>query len=409
MSTLKKILNPKVLFPLILVVAVIAALLAFGDIRKVVGLMESFDRIYLVWFFLFMIGYTIVRGIQWHFLLHELGTKAPLRSQIFAFIIGEMTKSLPIGNYVQNYVLQRTQDEDFGRTSAASTLIILTEVVISVLGVDIIGLGDWGWLRPLIIIGTVAAAMGAWVVIEGHEEGQPPKWIRDHKSLMKALDEVKEFQTGVGVLLKPRTVLIEAGLSAVYLMLGAGALYMVVLGLHITGVDFFATLSVYFFSLAVALMLPLPIDFGATEISGTGAFLAVGMTKFAAVGVMLINRVLSLLSAFVIAGVAMVVMHDELHAVLTRKPHEGKKDQSGPRQDEHLGARKNEQQDAERQEQYGRTPGVPQGKTSVGTQPTTEIRPAPRTQAGGDGHPTVTTTEAPTTTRPDLPQPAGAP
>lgn len=322
MSKLKHLLNPKILFPAIMVIAVIAALLAFGNIQKVIGLMERFDRSYLLWFFLLMIGYTIVRGIQWHFLLHELETKAPIRSQIFAFLVGEMTKSLPIGNYVQNYVLQRTQDEDFGRTSSASTLIILTEVAISVLGVDIIGLGDWGWLRPVITIGTVIAAMGAWVIIDSHEEGQPPKWIRDHKSFMKALGEVRQFQQGVGVLMKPRTILIESGLSAAYLMLAAGALYVVLLGLHITNIDYFTTLSVYFFSLAVSLMIPLPIDFGAVEVSGTGAFIAVGLAKYAAVGAMLINRVLSLLSAFVIALIGMIVMHDELHAVLTRKPHD---------------------------------------------------------------------------------------
>lgn len=395
MNVLKKVLNPKVLFPLILVVAVIAALLAFGDIHKVIGLMEGFDLIYLLWFFLFMVGYTIVRGIQWHYLLWQLGTKAPLRSQIFAFLVGEMTKSLPIGNYVQNYVLQRTQDEDFGRTSAASTLIILTEVVISVLGVDIIGLGGWGWLRPTIIIGAVAAAMIAWVVIEGHEEGQPPKWIRDHKSLTKALDEVKEFQEGVGVLMKPRIVLIEAGLSAAYLMLGAGGLYMVVLGLHITGIDFFATLSVYFFSLAIALMLPLPVDFGATEISGTGAFLAVGLARADAVGVMLINRVLSLLSAFVIAGIGMIVMHDELHAVLTRKPHDQKPsagDQAGKERPKH---------DVSTASASG--PGTENadrtGDHKDARQPTTEIRSAPCAE-----QPTP-----PARRQPDEAQPAGAP
>ena len=59
--------------------------------------------------------------------------------------------------------------------------------------------------------------------------------------------------------------------------------------------------AVYFFSLAVGPLFPVPVDFGVMEASGTGSFLAYGAQEFAAVSAMLLNRVLSLASSLVIA------------------------------------------------------------------------------------------------------------
>jgi uncharacterized membrane protein YbhN (UPF0104 family) len=58
------------------------------------------------------------------------------------------------------------------------------------------------------------------------------------------------------------------------------------------------------------------MDIGATEISGVGAFLALGMSKGDAVGAMLVNRALSLGSAVVIALVIMMILHDQFRAAL---------------------------------------------------------------------------------------------
>jgi hypothetical protein len=56
-----------------------------------------------------------------------------------------MTTSLPIGNsfqnYILNYILQRSRGADFGRTSAASTLVIITAVVVSLIGCVMLGVG----------------------------------------------------------------------------------------------------------------------------------------------------------------------------------------------------------------------------------------------------------------------------
>lgn len=318
---MKKLLQPKILIPIILSVAILVALVALvTDPKKLVALMEGFQKINLLYFLLLMIGYEVVRGVQWHYLLMSMGIHVPIRTQIFVFAAGEITKSLPIGNYFQNYLLQQSKGTDFGRSSAATTIIVLTEVAVSLVGVVILGLGTWtGWLRPVIIVGVVVFLVAAWAYHRWHHAGRAPAWIREHKAMVKVMDEFQQFKEGAADLVHPHTLAIETLLSAAYLLIAGVALYIVVRGLGIGTVSLWQALAVYFFSLAFSLIFPLPVDIGVLEVSAVGAFLAVGVSRNSAVGAVLINRVLSLGSAIAIALIAMIVLHGEFRAAL--RPH----------------------------------------------------------------------------------------
>jgi hypothetical protein len=78
--------------------------------------------------------------------------------------------------------------------------------------------------------------------------------------------------------------------------------------------------AVYFLSLAVGLLFPVPVDFGVMEASGTGGFLAYAVQEFAAVSAMLLNRVLSPASSLVIALTGVIFLHDELRRALQERP-----------------------------------------------------------------------------------------
>jgi uncharacterized protein (TIRG00374 family) len=314
---MKKLLSPKVVIPVILSVAVLVGLLFFGNVRQVIRLMEGFDRPYLLWFVMLMVVYEVVRGVQWHYLLQSMDIRVPLRAQIFAYAVGEVTKSIPVGNYFQNYVLQEAEGTDFARSSAATTFIILIEVFVSLMGVAIIGLGAWSsWLRPVILIGLPVFGFIAWAAHARHTYPRTPQWVKEHKFLLQALDAFKQFREGAAALFRPHVVGIAVLLGAIYVIVGASALYLVVRGLGIGGVSLWQVWAVYFFSLAFSLIIPLPMDIGATEISGVGAFLALGMSKGNAVGAMLVNRALSFGSAIAIALVLLVILHDQFRAAL---------------------------------------------------------------------------------------------
>ncbi len=314
---MKRLLKPKVLIPIVLSVALIVALLAFADVKKVVAVLSAFQKIYLLWFFLLMVVYEVVRGAQWHFLLKSMDIHVPLRTQIFAFAAGEVTKSMPIGNYFQNYLLQQSKGTDFGRSSAATTIIVLTEVVVSLVGVVIIGLGRWtGIVRPVIIVGVPVCLLGAWAYHKLHHAGRTPRWIREHKTMVKVMEEFKQFREGAASLMSVRVLSISTLLGALYLVTAGAALDLVMRGIGDTRVSLPAVLAVYFFSLAFSLIIPIPVDVGVLEISGVGAFLAVGVGRSVAVSAMLANRILSIVASIAIAGVVMVVLRGEFRAAL---------------------------------------------------------------------------------------------
>lgn len=315
LQTLKK---PSVFIPIVLSVALIVALLSFSDLKKVLALMADFQRLYLLYYLLLMIGYEAVRGVQWHYSLNRLELRIPLTTQIFAFALSEVTKVLPIGNYFQNYVLQQSKGADFGETSAATTLIILEEIVVSLAGVVILGLGAWtGWVRTVVLVGSAIAIAVIWLLVRLHPEGHRPDWVQRRRGFRKVADEFGRFREGAVNLMHPRAIAVTLALSATYLIIGGAALYVVVLGLGVTNATFGETLAVYFFSLAVALMLPIPVDIGVIEVSGLGAFIAVGVDRSAALGAVFANRILSILASIAIAAIIVLILHKEVRGLFS--------------------------------------------------------------------------------------------
>jgi uncharacterized protein (TIRG00374 family) len=314
---ISRLLRPSVVLPVVFSVAILGALLTFANSKKVLSLMESYPHRDLAYYLLVMVGYELVRGLQWHVMLSRLNLRVSLSAQIFSFAIGEITKSLPIGNYTQNYVLQEAEGADIGRTSAATTIIILIEVAVSLCGVVVLGLGQWtGWLRPVIIIGVLVVSIAAATYMKLHHAHNPPRWMVNNTSLRKLLDELRQFRQGAAELLHVRFLIVPTALTTVYLVLAGTALYLVARGLGVQGLSYREALSVYFFSLAFSLIFPLPVDIGVAELSGVGAMLAVGVDRDQAVSVMLLNRVLSIGSAIAIALVVVAILHNELKATL---------------------------------------------------------------------------------------------
>ncbi len=321
---LRSLIRPKVFIPLVLAIALIAALISFSDLRKVVKLMEGFQRIDLLYYFLLMIGYEFVRGVQWRYTMVTLGVKAPMRTEIFAYVLSEVTKILPIGNYFQNYVLQVSKGVDFGLTSAATTLVVLEEVAVGIVGVVILGLGSWTtWLRLVIIIGLAVFAVVVWLLSRYYHGKGRPDWIKRRSILNDVADEFVNFRKGAETLLTVRSISITMALSIVYLLMGGAALFVVVRALGDQQLSFSQALAVYLFSLAFSLIFPLPIDFGVLEVSGVGAFLAVGAARNTAFGAVFANRILNTLSAIVIAAVVVAFLHGEVRPLFTHMTGSG--------------------------------------------------------------------------------------
>ena len=87
--------------------ALIGVLLGVSDVGQVGAAMSRLDGWSVLLFFVLMLVYEAIRGLQWHVLLRGVGVRAPFEAEAFSFLLGEATRSAPIGNYFQNYLLSR--------------------------------------------------------------------------------------------------------------------------------------------------------------------------------------------------------------------------------------------------------------------------------------------------------------
>ncbi|HZS92054.1 MAG TPA: lysylphosphatidylglycerol synthase transmembrane domain-containing protein [Chloroflexota bacterium] len=323
---MNKLLRPRLIVPGVLSIAIVAALLAFGNLKAMVALILSFPHLYLLWFFLLMVLYEAIRGLQWHRLLRALDVRAPVRAQAFAFVLSEFARNLPIGSYFQNYLLQASSGADFGRTSAATTVILVTEIAFCLGGVMILGLGSWSpLLRPILGGGLVVVLLVTWVLLHLHRSPRAPRWVRTHKHLRRIAEEVRRFREGAATLDRPKILIEQALLGAIYLLIATAGLHVILRGLDPQGaaIGFTQTLAVYLFTLLSALILPVP------EAGGVGALLAFGISRDVAITAMLLNRVLSVIAAIVIATLVTMMMPDQWRAVLHMRRETPRRQEGG--------------------------------------------------------------------------------
>jgi uncharacterized membrane protein YbhN (UPF0104 family) len=283
--------------------AVLAALLWFGDARKVIALVGQFRPIYVVWFLLLLAAHEVIRGLLWCRLLQALTDRPPLRAQIFAFAAGEAAKFVPTGVYLQNFLLQRSTGADFRRSSAATTVMIVAEIVAAFIILVIFGIGFWSvWLRLSVIAVGILALYLLRIYLTAPHDRRTPRWVVRHRLLNWALDALRRFRAGAAALSEPRIVAITLALSVLYVFIAGAALYVVVLGLGIGGVSLWQAVAVSCFGLAFYVVL------GSLEAADLGAFLSIGVSKSAAVSAILVYRALSLGATIALAVIVMATL-----------------------------------------------------------------------------------------------------
>ncbi|HVC82746.1 MAG TPA: lysylphosphatidylglycerol synthase transmembrane domain-containing protein, partial [Chloroflexota bacterium] len=228
-------------------------------------------------------------------------------------------------------VLQQAEGSDFGRSASASTMIVLIEVAVSLLGVVILGLGSWtSWLRPVIIIGVLVFAVMITLVYRlYHGAAGTPRWMSKNRHLCGVLDGLRTFREGTRDLLHPRVLTVPVLLGTLYLIIAGSGLFIVARGVGEDSLTFTQALAAYFFSLAFSLIFPLPIDIGVAEVSGVGALVALGVDRNAAISIMLVNRVLTLGASITIAMGTALVLHDEFALAFGRDKRAKSSEQAG--------------------------------------------------------------------------------
>ena len=292
--------------------AIIGGLLAFADLRKLATLLAGLRPVELIIAVLLIVAYMALQAAQWVYLLDHLGVVVPRRDALLAFAGTNLTRYLPGGAYFQNYLLYQTSGADPALTSVATTLMILLEPAVALLFLLILGIDDWTWLRWLLVIGLPLAllfAVGLYLFIESP---QLPRWLTGRRRYSAFAGEVVRFRIGLARLADARTLAMTAALSAAYVVLEGMGLYMVAHALRLDRLGLPPALAAYYFSIGVALIIPIFTNLGTLEAGGVAAMIALGVSREGAVATFVLDRALILALAIVLAFIFGLALRDLL-------------------------------------------------------------------------------------------------
>ena len=282
-------------------IAIIAGLLAFADVTKLAYLVAGIRPLELAVAMLLIASYISLQAAQWVYLLDHLGIVVPRRDALLAFAGGNLTKYLPGGSYFQNYLLYETSDIDPALSSVATTLMILLEPAVALIFLLVLGIDGWAWLRWLLAIGlplALAFAVGLYLFIESP---MLPRWVTGRRLYAAFADEVLRFRVGLARLADARILAMTASLSAAFVLLEGMALYMVAHALRLDGLSLTSALSAYYFSIGVALIIPIFTNLGTLEAGGVAAMIALGVSREGAVATFMLDRALIVAIAIALA------------------------------------------------------------------------------------------------------------
>ncbi|MGH8273840.1 MAG: hypothetical protein ACRES9_06255, partial [Gammaproteobacteria bacterium] len=186
--------------------------------------------------------------------------------------------TLPFGIFAQNWILSASGKFRFGRSSAATVVMLLAETAVVLLLLAIVGIPRWPELRPIAVVFLVGLAFLLFGVLRFEQLARRLAHKVKKPALYRTLIEVIGLIQGLKRLSNARILAVNLLLAAAYL--GALALvFMLVgrsVGLH--RLDFLTAATIYAFSLAVVLLFGgLVTQIGTVEVLGMGAAQAWGI------------------------------------------------------------------------------------------------------------------------------------
>jgi uncharacterized membrane protein YbhN (UPF0104 family) len=283
------------------IVATLAALALFGyvvDIGSHGDLLGGLGAVVgrAGWLALLLaIPYFGLRALTWGLLLAQVGVRASPREIVAAFCAGELTKSLPLGVYLETYVLARlrslSEPQVVGAAVATTGLDMMIGAVVFVSGMAI-GLPGAPWFRGLLVGLAVA-----WLIVYGAvwaagRRLRPSHWVLRSRLGRALVRIIREAASGIGRLLRPGLLRPLATTSG-YLLILVAVLWLALDALGFGWLGIGAAVSVVVITNLVNVMLPIPVELGITEITGVGILAAWGVDPRDAAIAMLGYRVLT--------------------------------------------------------------------------------------------------------------------
>lgn len=292
LARLGVLLRPQVLLPVLLAVALLVFAFSLGDVDKVMHRVAALPPRILGLALAAAACYLICKALQLKLMLTQIDVRIPARPFWLAFAVGELTVTLPLGLFAQNWVLSAARRVHIGRSSAATVMMLLAEIAVTFLFLAVVGIPGWPDVH-WIAIGILAllALLLASAVVFGerahpHLAKLPRAWMR------RGAATGLEMLGGLRKLSTPVMLAISIVLAAVYLGALTYAFWIVGRGMDAHQLGYLTAATIYMFSLAIILIgAGLASQIGTVELLGMLAARAWGINYTDGLALMLGFRI----------------------------------------------------------------------------------------------------------------------
>ena len=254
LSRVRALLKPQVILPVLLAIALLTFAFSLGDVHKVIARVGRLPAA-VPWIALLAAAcYLACKAAQLKLMLGQIGVRIPARPFWLAFAVGELTVTLPLGMFSQNWVLSAARRVDIGRSSAATVMMVLVEVAVVFLFLAVVGIPGWRDTRPFAIAILVAVGLLLLgLVLFEHRARARVARLR-HRWARRGAEAGLETLRGLRKLSTPLLLAISIALAAVYLGALTFAFWIVGRGMDVHHLDYLTAATIYMFSLAIILV-----------------------------------------------------------------------------------------------------------------------------------------------------------
>ncbi|HEX5962031.1 MAG TPA: lysylphosphatidylglycerol synthase domain-containing protein [Rhodanobacteraceae bacterium] len=254
LSHARVLLRPQVILPVLLAVALLVFAFSLGDIHNVIGRVGKLP-IPVLWISLLSAAcYLACKAAQLKLMLTQIDVDIPARPFWLAFAVGELTVTLPLGMFSQNWVLSASRRVHIGRSSAATVMMVLAEVAVVFLFLAVVGIPGWRDTRPFAV--ALLAATGlllAGLMLFEHKARAMVTRLR-RRWARRGAEAGLETLRGLRKLSTPLLLAVSIALAAVYLGALTFAFWIVGRGMDVHHLDYLTATTIYMFSLAIILV-----------------------------------------------------------------------------------------------------------------------------------------------------------
>lgn len=278
LSRARSLLKPQVILPVLLAIALLVFAFSLGNVHKVITRVGTLPW-HALWIALAAAAcYLACKAAQLKLMLTRIDVRIPARPFWLAFAVGELTVTLPLGMFSQNWVMSASHRIHIGRSSAATVMMVLAELAVVFLFLAVVGIPGWPEVRLLavLLLVVVGLLLLGLLLFEHKARGLVGRLRREW--LRKGAESALEMLGGLRKLSTPLMLAVSIVLAAVYLGALTIAFWSVGRGMQVQHLDYLTAATIYMFSLAIILV-------GAGLLSQIGTVELLGMLAARAWGI----------------------------------------------------------------------------------------------------------------------------